>query len=173
MHVGAESDRQPLHDDFKDASNGIPRLACLINTGDHPLLCSGVWAAQRALLRLFTRAGAVLRVHGHTADFGGEGPDVDAERVEECLRNAASGNARRRLARRCALQYVAHIIKAVLECAGKVGVPWAHARHGDGALRPFGGARRKFRRLLCAEWLRLHHARPVLPVAVLNQEEDR
>ena len=73
--------------------------------------------------------------------------------MEERLRNAASGNTRRRLARRRALQHVAHIIKAVLQCAGKVGVPWSDARHGDGALRPFGGTRRKFRRLLCAEWL--------------------
>ena len=50
MHIGAEPDRQTLHDDFKDAAHGVPRLACLINTGDHPRFSGRVWAAQRALL---------------------------------------------------------------------------------------------------------------------------
>ena len=100
-----------------------------------------------------TQDSVVQVAFGYGLFTGGFGLHYGAERVGATVVPAASGNTRRRLARRRALQHVAHIIKAVLQCAGKVGVPWADTRHGDRALRPFGGARRKFRRLLCAEWL--------------------
>jgi hypothetical protein len=51
-------------------------------------------------------------------------------------------------------------------------VPWANARNRDRTLRPLGRRSGKGRRLVGAEWGDLHHARPVLPVAVLNQQQD-
>ena len=51
-------------------------------------------------------------------------------------------------------------------------MPWSNACHRNGALRPLGCGRFKSRRLVGAEWGDLHHAGPVLPVAVLNQQQD-
>ena len=51
-------------------------------------------------------------------------------------------------------------------------MPWANARHGDRTLRSLGRCGGKGRRLVGAEWGDLHHARPVLPVAVLNEQQD-
>ena len=172
MHIGAESDRQTLHHYFKDSANGVPRLARLINASDHARLRDRIRAAQRALLRLFARPRARLWVHGHTADLRGERPDLHAERAEQRLRHTPRGNARRGLARRCALEHIANIIKAVLECAGEIRVSWANAGDGDCALRPFCSTCGKLGRIFGAQWLHLHHARPVLPVAILNQQQD-
>ena len=51
-------------------------------------------------------------------------------------------------------------------------MPWANTRHRNGALRPLGCRSGECRRLVGAQWGDLHHAGPVLPVAVLNQQQD-
>ena len=51
-------------------------------------------------------------------------------------------------------------------------MPWSNACHRNGALRSLGRRSGKGRRLVGAERGDLHHAGPVLPVAVLNQQQD-
>ena len=46
----------------------------------------------------------------------------DAELVEQAARDGARGDARRRLARRRALEDVARVVAIVLEDAGEIGV---------------------------------------------------
>ena len=65
---------------------------------------------------------ALRRIDGDAADLGGERPDLDAELAQERPRDAAGRDPRRRLARGRALEDVAHVVEAVLERAGEVGV---------------------------------------------------
>ena len=172
VHVRSEPHREPLHDHFKDAADRIAGFAGLVDARDHALLCGRVWAAEWAHVGLVAGARAIRRIHRHTTNLGGKRPNLDAECVQERLGHATSGNACRRLARGGALQHVAHIVKAVLQRARKVGVPRANARHGDRTFRSLSRGSGKGRRLVGAEWGDLHHAGPVLPVAVLNQQHD-
>ena len=54
--------------------------------------------------------------------------DADAELREQSLRDGAGGHARRRLARRRALEDVARVVAIVLEDAGEIGVTGTHPR---------------------------------------------
>ena len=55
---------------------------------------------------------------------------------EEALADRRRGDARRRLARRRALEDVARVVAVVLEQAGEIGVAGTHARDGALARRP-------------------------------------
>ncbi len=59
--------------------------------------------------------------------------DRDADRCEQRLRDGAGRDVHRRVARRRALERVAHVVVAVLEHAGEVGVAGPRQRH---RLRP-------------------------------------
>ena len=89
---------------------------------------------------------------------------VGAEVLQELAGDRADRDARGGFARARALEHVAHVVVAVLDDAGQVGVARSRARD-DGAVdaRCFG-ARRRFDG---------HRPLPVLPVAVGNHQRDR
>ena len=81
MHIATEPHREPLHDHFKNPTDGIAGLARLVDARHHALLRGRVWAAQRAHVSLVARARAVRRIYRHTTNLGGERPDLNAECV--------------------------------------------------------------------------------------------
>ena len=81
MYVRAKPHREPLNHDFEDSADGVSCRACLVDARDHALLCGRVWATERTRLCLFASARAVRSIHGHAANLGGEGPDLNAEGV--------------------------------------------------------------------------------------------
>ena len=162
-----------MRDDLEHAADGIAVRAGLVDPGDHPRLGIGVGAAQRARVGLVARARRVCRIHGDAADLGRERPDLDAELGEERPRDGAGRDARGRLARRRSLQHVAHVVEAVLERAGEVGVPGPDPRDGRRALVALVGGRQQLGGGFVGQRLDLHHRRPVLPVAVADHEQDR
>jgi hypothetical protein len=95
----------------------------------------------------------------HVADLGDPAPHRNAERPEQAFRDAPDGDPRRGLARARALEDVPHVAVVVLEDSGQVGVSRTGTGHGDLRVLVFGTRR--------------HLLRPVLPVAVLDDERDR
>ena len=61
--------------------------------------------------------------------------DANVELREKTPTDRRGGDARRRLARRRALENVARVVAIVLENAGEIGVAGANARDGAGARR--------------------------------------
>ena len=90
--------------------------------------------------------------------------DAHVELVRKRLQIGRRGDARRRLARRRALEDVARVVAIVLEDAGEVGVAGTHAR--DGA--PARGVRD---RVVARRGI--HDLLPVLPVAIADEHRDR
>ena len=86
---------------------------------------------------------------------------VGAEFAQQQLRQRAGSHARRRLARRGALEHVARIVEIELLCAGQVGV--AGPRRGQPALRVLGAFAILDRQRLL----------PIFPVAVFDAQRDR
>ena len=81
MHIATEPHRKPLHDHFKNPTDGVPSSTCLVDARNHALLCGGVWAAEWTHVGLVARARAVRRIHSHAANLGGERPNLNAECV--------------------------------------------------------------------------------------------
>ena len=173
VDVRPESDREPVDDDLEDAADGVAGRPRLVDPGDHRGLGVGVRAAQRGVVGLVPRAGAVGRIDRHATDLGGERPGLDPELAQERAGDAAGRDARRRLARRGALEHVADVVEAVLEGAGEVGVTGSHAGDRGRALVALDGRHLERRRRLVVERLDGHHLRPVLPVAIADEEQDR
>ena len=124
--------------DLEHAADRVAVRARLVDAGDHRRLGVGIRAAQRRGVRLVAGAGGAGRVDRHAADLGRERPDLDAQLAQERPRDAARGDPRGRLARGRALERVAHVVEAVLERAGEVGVPGPDAgdRRGRACCRP-------------------------------------
>ena len=101
------------------------------------------------------RVGALLRQR----DAG----DLDADLCEQRLRDGAGRDVDGGMPRRRALERVAHVGEPVLLDAGEVGVTGARQRHRLRAL-PLGLALRR---------PRAHPPRPVLVVAVADDERER
>ena len=129
VDVGAEPDRQPVGHDLEHAADRVALLARLVDPGDHPRLGVGIRAAQRRRVGLVARAARVGRIDGDAADLGGERPDVDPELGQERPGHAAGGDPGGGLARRRPLEHVAHVVEAVLQGAGEVGVARPDAGH--------------------------------------------
>ena len=134
---------------------------------------SGIRAAEGRVVGLVPRPRRARRVDRDAADLRGERPDLDPELAQERPRDAARRDPCRRLARRRALEHVAHVVEAVLQGAGEVRVPRPDAGDRLGALGAVVGERRELGRLVVAQRPDLHHPGPVLPVAVRDLEQDR
>ena len=134
-----EPDRQPVDDDLEDAADRVAGRPRLVDAGDHRGLGVGVRAAQRRRIRLVARARRVGRIERDAADLGRERPALDAELAQERPRDAAGGDPGRRLARGRALEHVAHVVEAVLEGAGEVGVAGPDAGDRGRPLVAVGG----------------------------------
>ena len=127
------------------AAERVPRPFDLVDVGDHPRFGVGVERAQRR------RVGGGVEVLGHgrrahridAAEVHEVAPDANVELGEKTLADGGGGDARRRLARRRALENVARVVAVVLENAGEIGVAGAHARDGAGARRLTCASRRR------------------------------
>ena len=98
--------------------------------------------------------------------------DAHVELVEKTLTDGRGGDARRRLARRRALENVARVVAIVLENAGEIGVAGPNAR--DGALAKPGPSAAPRRSLGVVVARRgIHDLLPVLPVAIVDEHRDR
>ena len=173
VDVRSEPDRQPVNDDLEHAADGVSRRPGLIDPRDHRDLCVRVGAAQRRLIGLVTRAGAVRRVDRDPTDLGSERPGLDPEGAQEDAGDATGRDTGRRLARRRALEDVADVVEAVLEGAGQVGVTGSHAGDRGGAFVPICGRGLEAGRGRGVERLDGHDLRPVLPIAIPHEEQDR
>jgi hypothetical protein len=172
MNVGTDPDRQAVGDDLEDAADGVAVRACLVDPGDHRRLGLGVGAAQRRRIGLRARACCLRRIDGHATHLGGERPDVDAELGEDRPRDPAGRDPGRRFSRRGAFKDIADVVEAVLERAGEIGVSGPDPRHRRGPLVAVPGRGGQLRGVGVGQLLDLHHPRPVLPVAVRDEEQD-
>jgi hypothetical protein len=100
-------------------------------------------------------------------------PDVDRESGQQRSRDRAGGDSGRRLARRSPLQDVSNVVETVLRSPGQVGVAGAQPCDRSGPLVARLDEPRQFGGLLVRQRLDLHHARPVLPIAVADEQQDR
>ena len=119
-----------------------------------------VTQAARAQSRLIKLQHAGERFVGHAAELDDVTAYLHVERSKQLFRQRATGDARRRLTRRRALQHIAQIARAELLPAREVCMTGARALHTSRPLR-----RNVVR-------LRRHHVRPVRPISVLNQQRD-
>ena len=92
---------------------------------------------------------------------------------EERPRHAPGRDPRRGLARGGAFEHVPHVAEPVLQGAGEVGVAGPDAGDRCGTLVAVGRQRGELGGRRLVERLDLHHLRPVLPVAIGDEEEDR
>ena len=173
VDVRAQPDGQPVDHDLEDAADRVAGRPRLVDAGDHRGLRVGVGAAQRGVVGLVTRPGAVGRVDRHAADLGRERPGLDAELAQEGPGDAAGGDPCRGLARGRALEHVAHVREPVLERPGEVGMAGTDPRDRGRPLVPVLGRGEQLVGLLVAERPDLHDPRPVLPVAVADEQQDR
>ena len=173
VDVRADTDREAVDDDLEDAADRVAGRPRLVDPGDHRGLRVGVGAAQRARVGLVAAARAPRRVHRHAADLRGERPRLDPELAEERPGDRAGRDPGRRLPRGRALEDVPDVGEAVLERAGEVRVAGPDPRHGRGPLHAALGRRGELGRLRVRQRRHLHDPRPVLPVAVLDRQEDR
>ena len=97
------------------------------------------------------------------ADLEHRAGDLDPELAQERLRDGAGGDVDGRVAGAGALERVADVVVAVLEDAGEVGVAGPGQRH---RLRPLA-------RRLALGRPRVHPPRPVLVIAVADDERER
>ncbi len=173
VDVRAEPDGQPVDDDLEHAADRVAGRTCLVDAGDHRRLGVRVGAAQRRGVGLVARARRAGRIDGHATDLRRERPDLDAELAQEGPGHGPRRDPCRCLARGRSLEHVAHVVEAVLERAGEVGVAGPDA--GD-RRRPLVALVRRvgqLGRLLRAQRSDLHHPGPVLPIAVADEQEDR
>jgi hypothetical protein len=98
---------------------------------------------------------------------------LDPELAQERPRHAAGRHPCRGLPGRRPLEDVADVVEAVLQRTGKVGVAGPDPGDRRRALVPVGGRVAEGGRRLVVERLDGHHLRPVLPVAVADEQEDR
>src|SRR6478609_5599285 len=91
--------------------------------------------------------------------------DLDLDLAQERLRHRTGSDDDRRMPGARPFECVADILEAVLEDAGEVGVARPRQRH---PLLPLASARR-----LALRWPRAHAPRPVLVVAVADDERER
>ena len=173
VDVRPEPDRQAMGDDLEDATDRVAVRARLVDAGDHRGLGGGVRTAQRRRVGLLARPRAVRRVDRHAADLGGERPDLDPHLAQERARDGTRRDPGRRLAGARALEHVADVVEAVLERTGQVGVPGPDAGHGCRPLVAAVGELGELARLVLGQRCDLHHLRPVLPVAVAHEQQDR
>jgi hypothetical protein len=173
VDVAAEADGDALGDDLEDAAHGVAAAPGLVDPRDHPGFGVGIGAAERARLDLLPGAAAVGPIDGDPADLGRVRPDGDAEGTEEGPGDGPGGDAGGRLARRGSLEDVPDVREAVLEGAGQVGVAGSDPGHRGRPLVPGGDEGEELLRVGVGERLDLHDPRPVLPVAVPDEEEDR
>ena len=173
VDVRAEPDRQPVGHDLEHASDRVSGRARLVDALDHPRLRIGIGTAERRLIGLVARARAVRRIHGHATDLGRERPDLDAELAKEGPRDPARRDPGRRLAGRGPLEDVAHVVEAVLERPGQVGVARSNARDRRRSLVAAVCGRQQLTGLRIGQRRHLHDLGPVLPVTVVDEQQDR
>ena len=173
VDVAAKAHRDTPGHDLENAAHSVAGLASLVDAGHHECLRLGVQAPQRARLRVLASASGARGVHRHAANLDGVRPDVDVQAGEQRPRDRSRRDPRRRFARRRSLKNVPNVVEAVLRRPRQVRVPGPQPRDGSGALvarlhepRQLGGP-------LVRQRLHRHHPRPVLPVAVADQQQDR
>ena len=131
---------------YEPSPGGTPRRAHLDDAADRVALRPRLVDPRCAALLVDRRAG-----------------DRDPDRREQCLRDRAGGDVHRGVPGRGALERVPHVVVAVLEHAGEVGV--AGPRQRD-RLRSLAGR-------LALRRPRRHPPRPVLVVDVADDERER
>ena len=162
-----------MGNDFEDATDRVTGRTRFVDAGDHRGLGRRIRAAQRGRIGLLTRPDAVRRVDADPADFGAEGPDLDAQFAQKGAGDGTGGHSRRGLPGRRALKHVPNVVEAVLQGTGEVGVARPDPGDRHRSLVALAGGVVECGRRRVIEGLHGHHLGPVLPVAVAHQEQDR
>ncbi len=148
---------------FEYAAHGIARSQCSIDLGLHALLGLRVGTVQKDLVLCVKLAqllpGNLRRCDRCFAYGNYVAQDLNPKLAQEQLGHCADSDARRRLARRGALQRITRLRKVVLERRRQISV---------------SGTWRCYSLVLCRITLADGQGLlPVLPVAVLEQHGDR
>ncbi len=159
--VRAEPRHEPERLHLEDAAERLVRLAQIVDLADHRARRIRVEAAHRRavdLVEVRERQHPLCHRRAHRGDLHDVRAHLDAERAQERLAQRAARDARRRLARRRALEDVAHVRLLVLLRADEVGVARARQVHlGE----------------LLLDRPRVHPLLPVGVVAVCDLQRDR
>ena len=157
--MGADARDEPEGDHAEHAAERLVRLPRGVDLGDHFLARRRVETADRRLVDgvEVLRPEPVPLRRLDAPDARDVRADLHAERPEERLGQRAGGRSRGGLARRRALEHVAHVAEAELLDAREVGVP---------------GPRQVDLLDLCLHRPGVHPLLPVLVVAVDDPERD-
>ena len=140
LHVRAEARRHAGRDDLERAAERVAGFARRVDRGHHPLLdvarrrSGAAHLREPPALRRRRPSGSSRSID--VANRRHMAGDADAEAAQQLARQAAGGDARRRLARAGALEHVADVVVAVLDGAGEVGVARAGAASRPPASTP-------------------------------------
>ena len=170
VHVGAESRRQIVGEDFDDSAEGVPGLLRRVDLGDHRRREVRVEAADRIGIQgLDIGRGRqcgqrIGRVFG-SADGHGVGHEGDAQFAEELRGDSAQCHAHRGLTCRGALEHGAGFVEAVFLHSDDIGMPGARTGQRGVACQSFefGGV----------DGVRVHHGFPFRPFGVADLDRHR
>ena len=164
--MAAKTNRKTAHHHLEATAQGIACVPGLVDGGDHALSGRRIEGSDRREIRSRIEiCGEEIRRRGlDIADAGHVAADRCARHpLQKHLGQSSRGHPRRRLARRRPFQYVAGIAPIVLENPRQIRM--ARPRQIDRLerlrvpLRVGKGVR--------------HGRRPILPVAIVNQERQR
>jgi hypothetical protein len=143
--------REGLGNDLADPAERVARAFDVVDERDHALLgvASSVRNGEASDVRLMS-GGHRIGSHGvDSAEVHEMAADANLELAREIACTRRRRDARRGLARRCALENVARVVTIVLEQAGEIGVAGAGrvtARFLGNGRRAAGGGRQPLRR---------------------------
>ena len=139
LRVAAQARRNSARDHFENPADRIAGAQHVVHFRFHSRFGCRIDAAQRRFEifadgdDIFPRGGAL---QAHVADGDRVAQDGDAEFAQQQFAERAGGHARRRLARRGALEHVARIVKIEFLRAGQVRVARAAAPSAGAARLP-------------------------------------
>src|SRR5579859_2210947 len=167
LAVAAETDRQPVTDDFEDAAESIAGRTGSLDELDGAIFERFVAGPNRRLLdlrppgvvgRVLPQSERVGRIRPRGAHTPHVAADFNPELAQEHLAERAGGHARGGFARARTFEHVANVAEAELDHARQVGVTGPQPGH---------------RRRWFGHRFDVHLALPVCPIPILDDHRDR